>query len=160
MSEPTLPFQKLNMKDAERYYERYLELRFQNPRMKADEICAKIGVSPNTMLRYKHMLGMEKRRSSKTTSEKQESYKKGLVTRIRNEQQKRYLNELAKSKLSAEDTQRAIDAWDREHAGIGSTPVSMPASSVSGTAESEGRRAAAGRQSSWSSSSKLPMQAL
>lgn len=70
MSNTTLPYQELNIKDAELYHKRYLELRFQNPRIMAENICAKISVSPNTLLRYKHMRGMLKRRSSKTTSEK------------------------------------------------------------------------------------------
>jgi predicted transcriptional regulator len=51
MSDLTLSYLMLSKKDAERYHQRFLELWFRTPRMKVDEICAKIGVSPNTMLR-------------------------------------------------------------------------------------------------------------
>jgi transcriptional regulator with XRE-family HTH domain len=116
---------------ANRVVSAYFKTKLQFPQLSQREICSRIGVSNNTLAKYKHALGQPFRRSTVTTDQKMEAASKALVTRRRNQEYRAFLSELSSRGLSAEDTQREIGGWRRTH-GLGelsASPTQPPASS-------------------------------
>ena len=106
----------------------YDRLQFENPKLSSAALCEKIGISKQSMARYRQALGAPKRTSHKSTEERRAAYAKGMLTKAKNDAYKKFLFELQTKKLSYEELKKEMTTWEQAH-DIDIQPTPVPGSS-------------------------------
>jgi hypothetical protein len=123
-----LTYTDIQLAKARRYVVLYDRLQFENPKLSSAALCEKIGISKQSIARYRQALGAPKRTSHKSTEEQRPAYAKGMLTKAKNDAYKKFLSELQTKKLSYEELKKEMTTWEQAH-DMDIQPTPVPGSS-------------------------------